>query len=179
MSKAKTAWNKGKRKIPFITKLCEHCFTPYTRSAKKGDEQWLKQRFCSKSCKQKGNKHNLGRKHSEETLAKMRKSHPRGELSPNWNPDRTQVKSNKDRHYSAAYKDWRSSVFTRDGFKCKICCEKSPVYVEAHHILPWKEYPEHRYQINNGITLCRAHHPRTRAKEKRLAPYFQELVSVS
>ena len=32
---------------------------------------------------------------------------------------------------------------------------------------------------NNGITLCFAHHPRKRAEEKRLSPYFMELVSVS
>ena len=33
--------------------------------------------------------------------------------------------------------------------------------------------------INNGITLCHAHHPRVRAEEKRLISKFQKLVSVS
>ena len=36
-----------------------------------------------------------------------------------------------------------------------------------------------RYEINNGITLCHAHHPRGRAKGKQLTPYFQELVLAS
>ena len=39
--------------------------------------------------------------------------------------------------------------------------------------------PKLRYEINNGITLYHAHHLRKRAEEKRLAPIFQELVSVS
>lgn len=51
--------------------------------------------------------------------------------------------------------------------------------LEAHHILSWKDYPELRYDINNGITLCHAHHPKKRAEEKRLSPYFMELVSAS
>ena len=51
--------------------------------------------------------------------------------------------------------------------------------IEAHHILPWRNFVELRYDVNNGITLCLAHHPRARAEEKRLIPTFQELVSVS
>lgn len=34
-----------------------------------------------------------------------------------------------------------------------------------------------RYDINNGITLCHAHHPRKRADEAKLSPYFKELVA--
>ena len=46
-------------------------------------------------------------------------------------------------------------------------------------VLSWLKYLELRYNINNGITLCQAHHPKKRAEEKRLIPFFQELVSVS
>lgn len=49
--------------------------------------------------------------------------------------------------------------------------------LEAHHILSWKDYPELRYDINNGITLCHAHHPRKRDEEAELSPYFQSLVA--
>lgn len=51
--------------------------------------------------------------------------------------------------------------------------------IEAHHILGWEEYPKLRYEVNNGITLCRAHHPRKRAEEKKLVPYFMGLIPVS
>jgi hypothetical protein len=70
-------------------------------------------------------------------------------------------------------------VYERDSWKCKInnknCCGR----IEVHHILSWFDYPELRYNINNGITLCHAHHPERRAEEKRLIPKFKELVSVS
>lgn len=71
------------------------------------------------------------------------------------------------------------NVYSRDGFKCRIDNESCGGRIEAHHILGWKDYPDLRYESKNGITLCHAHHPRKRAEEKRLAPVFQELVSVS
>ena len=56
---------------------------------------------------------------------------------------------------------------------CRVCGAKK------YRILSWRDYPELRFNINNGITLCHAHHPRKRAEEKRLIPIFKELVSVS
>lgn len=85
----------------------------------------------------------------------------------------------QDARNDSAYNNWRKQVWLRDKFTCKIsnpdCCGK----IEAHHILGWRDFPKLRYQLNNGITLCHAHHPRRRAEEKRLIPVFQELVSVS
>jgi hypothetical protein len=77
------------------------------------------------------------------------------------------------------YREWRTAVFERDNWKCRIADINCDGQLQAHHILRWSEYPELRYVINNGITLCVAHHPRKRAEEKRLAPKFFELVSVS
>ena len=77
------------------------------------------------------------------------------------------------------YKNWRIAVFKRDNWKCKIENQDCNGMLEAHHILGWSSHPELRYQLNNGITLCHAHHPRKRAEEKRLFPYFMELVSES
>ena|SRR3990167_7527945 len=77
------------------------------------------------------------------------------------------------------YKEWRTSIFKRDNWKCKISNENCLGELQAHHILPWRDFVELRYEINNGITLCQAHHPRKRAEEKRLIPTFMELVSAS
>ena len=49
----------------------------------------------------------------------------------------------------------------------------------AHHILGWTKFKELRYEVNNGIILCLAHHPRKRAEEKQLIPTFKELVLAS
>lgn len=117
----------------------------------------------------------LGSKHSLETKLKMSLKR-RGENHPNWIHDRTKLAKKQERN-DTAYKEWRRQVWLRDNFKCKIanpdCCGK----IEAHHILEWSGYPELRYETNNGITLCQAHHPKKRAEVKRLSPYFQELVS--
>lgn len=105
-----------------------------------------------------------------------------GENNPSWVQDRTKLQrygdANKDRR-SYMYAEWRKRVWLRDNFACKIANPDCSGGLEAHHILGYTEFPELRYELNNGITLCHAHHPRKRAEEKRLSPYFQELVSAS
>ena len=103
------------------------------------------------------------------------------ERHPRWISDRTKlaVLSNGEEYRnSPASREWSKEVKSRDGWKCKISDSDCLRAVVAHHILSWRDYPELRYQINNGITLCHAHHPRKRAEEKRLIPTFLELVSV-
>lgn len=105
-----------------------------------------------------------------------------GEKSPRYIMDRTQLKTTSEANQarkSFAYSKWRKEVWKRDNFKCKIANKECKGRIEAHHILGFTAYPELRYEINNGITLCLAHHPRKRAEEKRLSPLFMELVSVS
>lgn len=133
-----------------------------------------------------------GFKHSDETKIKMSLSAPKGKnhplyklnkgrfgkLSPRWIEDRTLLAKRQERN-DTSYREWRLNVWKRDNFKCKINnCDCSGKII-AHHILGWSLYPELRYEINNGITLCQAHHPRKRAEEKRLIFTFKELVSVS
>lgn len=101
-----------------------------------------------------------------------------GERSVHWKKDRSTLAKRQERD-DGRYRDWRKSVWLRDNFKCRIASSDCCGRIEAHHILPWRDYPELRYELNNGITLCHAHHPIKRAEEKRLAPIFQELVSVS
>lgn len=95
-----------------------------------------------------------------------------------WIEDRSKL-VNQDERNSYQYQMWRKEVWLRDNWKCKIANPDCDGRIEVHHILSWKDYPELHYKINNGITLCHAHHPRKRSEEKRLIPIFQELVSVS
>ena len=76
------------------------------------------------------------------------------------------------------YKQWVKGVKKRDTNICKLKAENCSGYNIVHHIKNWSDFPELRYNINNGITLCQAHHPRKRAEEKRLIPFFSGLVPV-
>lgn len=101
-----------------------------------------------------------------------------GEKNWKWIKDRSLLKIDNTRNNSA-YKEWRKQIWLRDKFTCKIANPDCKGRIEAHHILGWTEFPELRYKLNNGITLCHFHHPRARKEEKRLSPYFMSLVSVS
>lgn len=98
---------------------------------------------------------------------------------PRWVSDRTKLQrySNaKDDRRSSAYREWRHKVKIRDGFKCKIANQDCSGRLEVHHILSYTSYPELKYELNNGIALCSAHHPKKRDEENKLIPYFQGLL---
>lgn len=100
----------------------------------------------------------------------------KGENHWKWISDRTKIIPKQKRN-DYAYKEWRKNVWLRDNWRCKIANPDCKGRIEAHHILGWTEYPELRYQVNNGITLCHTHHPRKRSEEAKLSPYFQKLVA--
>jgi hypothetical protein len=58
--------------------------------------------------------------------------------------------------YTWKSKDWAKRVKERDGYKCQEC--GSELRIHAHHIVPWKESEELRFDINNGKTLCQLCH---------------------
>ena len=79
---------------------------------------------------------------------------------------------NKAIKNSFEYKLWRKSVFERDGYTCIWCGLRSgngkTVYLEADHIKPFSLYPELRFAIDNGRTLCRDCHKKTNTYGSKL-----------
>jgi len=73
-----------------------------------------------------------------------------GELAINWQGGKSK---NVHSITSPQYKRWRMDVFTRDNFTCQGCGIRG-CYLEAHHIKSWAKYPELRYKLDNGVTLC-------------------------
>lgn len=63
------------------------------------------------------------------------------------------------------YIEWRNQVFQRDNWTCKICGIRSsknkPVILQADHIQPFASYPNLRYNVDNGRTLCLDCHKKT------------------
>ena len=99
------------------------------------------------------------------------------ELSIRWIEDRTKIVQSEKKHLNTRYNAWMLGVKRRDNWKCKINNSACEGRLEAHHILNWIDYPELKYELNNGITLCHAHHPKGRKQEAKLSPYLQSLVA--
>lgn len=86
-----------------------------------------------------------------------------GDRSNFWKGGITPV--NKRIRSSLEYKAWRKSVFERDNYACVLCKAVSQkgvaVELNADHIKPFSQYPELRFELSNGRTLCRKCHLQT------------------
>ena len=52
---------------------------------------------------------------------------------------------------------WAQEVKRRDHWTCQICGRRG-VELNSHHIKSWSDNPEDRYDLENGICLCRTCH---------------------
>lgn len=67
---------------------------------------------------------------------------------------------NRRIRYSKKMRVWRVSVFERDNYTCQGCGKRGG-YLEADHIKPFAKFPEFRFDVNNGRTMCRPCHQQT------------------
>lgn len=83
-----------------------------------------------------------------------------GENNPRWKggvyPEQLRIR------HSPEMKQWSRDILKRDNYTCVKCGRKRKVgdrvVLEADHIKPFAEYPELRFDLNNGRTLCRECH---------------------
>ncbi len=103
----------------------------------------------------------LGTHHSEKTKEKIRRSCEHNNAgSKHWNWKGGITPFRKKLYFSKEYKLWRKAVFERDNYTCIWCGEKGGK-LNADHIKPWRDYPELRFAIDNGRTLCIECHRKT------------------
>lgn len=141
----------SKAKMPqWSCLICASSFKQYRRN----DEPRL---YCSKKC--------LGVANGRRTLGQPRSTAVRRKLSRAFRGDRSHfwkggvTALNAIARESVEYKLWRESVLKRDGYRCTFCASNKQL--QADHIKQFAFYPELRFAIDNGRTLCEPCHRST------------------
>lgn len=76
------------------------------------------------------------------------------ENHPNWKGGITSENSLIRNSIEAAA--WRKQVFERDKYSCVIC--ESNMHLHAHHIKVFSKHKELRFDVKNGVTVCKECH---------------------
>jgi len=109
---------------------------------------------------------NKGIKLSAEQIKKLTDSHKgkapwnkgkpaywaKGKLNNNWKGGVTS--ENEQLRKSIEYKQWRQGIFERDDYTCQSCGKRGGIDLNANHKKPWSLFPELRFDLDNGETLC-------------------------
>jgi len=133
-----------KAKIKTACDICGIEFLRYPSSLK-----WAKIRnhsgqYCSKKCSDMAS---IGKRKNEK--------------SPLWKGGIS--RAYKYGYHSSEYKQWHNEVFKRDDYTCQICNTRGG-YLHAHHIKGFSQYPDLRFIVSNGITLCKNCHMEVHSK---------------
>jgi len=123
-----------------IELTCQNCGKPF--KALKSRLKRFNVRFCSKKCFDE-----YKRIHSKEFNAGNKHWNWKGGIS---------VENHRLRRRKE-YQRWREAILKRDNYTCRLCGYKGEKLI-AHHIYSFSQYPELRYDVSNGITLCPTDH---------------------
>ncbi len=87
-----------------------------------------------------------------------------GDKNPMWKNNATE--RNWGLRLTSKYKKWQIAIFKRDAYTCQTCGFTGKntyknIVIHADHIKSFTAYPELRYDINNGRTLCVPCHRKT------------------
>lgn len=105
-------------------KNCQECSKEFWARPAVAD-----QKFCSKPCADRGGFRYTGEDH------------------PNYREEA------RRKNRSGSHHKWVNAVISRDKAICQHCGAKE-VELHAHHVKSYKDHPELRFDVANGITLC-------------------------
>jgi hypothetical protein len=167
-----TVWNKGiktgSRPLDVklrISKSMKGVSTKWLTGIKQSEQSKLRKSLALKGVPKSAihakriseGKKNAHFNHSLETRTKL-KIRFSGAGSNNWKGG-ISLKNHRIRA-SMEMKDWRKAVYKRDNFTCVIC-GINRVPMQADHIKPFAYFPDLRFDIENGRTLCIPCHKKT------------------
>jgi YHS domain-containing protein len=134
---------KGRKHL-FCSKKCKHDFHSIITNCKlcgkpfsvlKGSmDKYL---YCSKDCAKKN-----------VVLMNV------GENNPMYKKDK--IISNRYLRYTYEGTEFIKNVYKKDNWKCVICGKSKDL--NAHHLNSFTRFKELRYDVNNGVTLCKPCH---------------------
>lgn len=134
-------------------------------------------RFCSHKCYSKTligkSPANKGREMPITSMKMMGNTNsPRGENHHDWRGGVTpiHIKIRK----SKIYLRWRNKVFEHDNYACIWCGAREKLH--ADHIKPFAYFPELRFELSNGRTLCEPCHKTTDTYGRKAMLQFKQLV---
>ena len=73
-----------------------------------------------------------------------------------YNPNLTDEERLKNRYEIGGenLSKWAIRVKERDNYTCQICGNSPSGKLNLHHLNAWKSFPEQRFDLDNGVTLC-------------------------
>lgn len=156
--KGSIPWNKGKKNI--YTKETLIKISLSTKKAMSNPDVISKMSLCKKgkpnAC--------IGQKRPNMT----------GVNNPRWkgglSTEHEQIRK------STEYKLWRKAVFARDNYTC-VACKATKCELNADHIKPFAFFPELRFAIDNGATLCVPCHRKTPTYGEGAKSMYKHLVN--
>ncbi len=142
-----------RRKKATVIKVCGCCDKEF--KIMKGKIRKGEGKYCSYSCSAKMTKNFTGMKHGDETksiMSKARLGKYEGDKHPNY---KNGEKSGRGSG-SSKFRQWKESVLKICRDECAHCGAKDRL--DTHHILSWKEHPNERHEVKNGLMLCKSCH---------------------